>query len=83
MKSSLGKKKSIIQPAMPSPGEMRPASQQIEEAASGRRELDTGSMTDLFHRHAPPLFAYFRQHTASREEAEDLLHEVFTAALLR
>lgn len=40
-----------------------------------------GTMTELFHRHAPSLFAYFRQHTPSREDAEDLLHEVFAAAL--
>ena len=35
----------------------------------------------LFHRYAPSLFAYLRQHTASREDAEDLLHEIFTAAM--
>lgn len=60
---------------------MRPASPQMVELASGRREVDSGVMTELFHRHAPSLFAYFRQHTASREDAEDLLHEAFAAAL--
>jgi RNA polymerase sigma-70 factor (ECF subfamily) len=53
----------------------------MQETASGKRVLDTGTMTELFHRHAPALFAYFRQHIASREDAEDLLHEVFAAAL--
>lgn len=60
---------------------MRRALSQMEQSANREREADTGTMTDLFHRHAPSLFAYFRQHTASREDAEDLLHEVFTAAL--
>jgi len=35
----------------------------------------------MFYRSAPALFAYLRQHTASREDAEDLLHDVFLAAL--
>jgi RNA polymerase sigma-70 factor, ECF subfamily len=60
---------------------MRHTSPQMEEVPSESREPDTGTMTEVFHRHAPSLFAYFRQHTASREEAEDLLHEVFAAAL--
>jgi RNA polymerase sigma-70 factor (ECF subfamily) len=53
----------------------------MERPADRKEELDTGIMTELFHRHAPSLFAYFRQHTDSREDAEDLLHEVFTAVL--
>lgn len=35
----------------------------------------------LFHRHAPALFAFLRQRAASQEDAEDLLLEVFLAAL--
>ncbi len=35
----------------------------------------------LFYRYAASLFAYLRQHTASREDAEDLLHEIFAAAM--
>ena len=37
----------------------------------------------LFHRHAPPLFAFLCQRTTSQEDAEDLLLEVFVAALER
>ncbi len=48
---------------------------------------DTESTSDaqakmaLFYRYAPALFAFLRQHAASREDAEDLLHEIFVAAL--
>ena len=35
----------------------------------------------LYEKHAPIIFAYLRQHAPSREEAEDLLLEVFVAAL--
>lgn len=35
----------------------------------------------LFQRHAPAVFAYLRQQTTSREDAEDLLLEIFTAVL--
>jgi RNA polymerase sigma factor (sigma-70 family) len=35
----------------------------------------------LFHRHAPALFAFLRQQTSSREDAEDLLLEIFAAIL--
>jgi len=43
--------------------------------------MDRERTTEIFHRHAPSLFAYLRQHTETREDAEDLLHEVFVAAL--
>lgn len=36
---------------------------------------------DLYQRHSPALFAFLCQHTASREDAEDVLLEVFLAAL--
>lgn len=55
----------------------------MQEPTNGKRETDTEVATELFHRYAPTLFAYLRQHTASREDAEDLLHEVFAAALER
>src|SRR5579883_587658 len=35
----------------------------------------------LYERHAPALFAYLRQKTASREDAEDILAQVFVAAI--
>ena len=60
---------------------MRQEPPQMQEPTQEKRELDTSTMTELFHRHAPSLFAYLRQHSAAREDAEDLLHEVFAAAL--
>src|SRR5215472_7399771 len=39
--------------------------------------------TALYQEYAPILFAYLRQHTASLEDAEDLLVEVFLAAYER
>lgn len=39
------------------------------------------SLTILYNQHAPTIFAYLRFHTSSREDAEDLLLEVFLAAL--
>lgn len=36
---------------------------------------------ELFHHHAPAIFAFLRQQTSSREDAEDVLLEVFTAVL--
>jgi RNA polymerase sigma-70 factor (ECF subfamily) len=38
-------------------------------------------MEELFEQHSEKLFTYLRQHTASREDAEDILVETFTAAL--
>lgn len=35
----------------------------------------------LYAQHAPAIFAYLRQQTASREDAEDVLVEVFVAAV--
>lgn len=35
----------------------------------------------LYQQHAPPLFDYIRKHLASPEDAEDILVEVFVAAL--
>ena len=48
--------------------------------------LDISNVPDpptalLYTRYAPALFAYLRQHTTFREDAEDVLVEVFLAAL--
>ncbi|HEU5379639.1 MAG TPA: sigma-70 family RNA polymerase sigma factor [Ktedonobacteraceae bacterium] len=43
--------------------------------------LDNPSLALLYQRFAPVLFAYIYRHTSSREDAEDLLLEVFLAAL--
>lgn len=43
--------------------------------------LDHPSLATLYQRFAPVLFAYLYHHTSSREDAEDLLLEVFLAAL--
>lgn len=44
-------------------------------------ETQSAMAEELFHRHAPAIFAFLRQQTPSREDAEDLLLEVFTAIL--
>jgi RNA polymerase sigma factor (sigma-70 family) len=43
--------------------------------------LEHPSMTDIYERTAPMLFAYARSRLSSQEEAEDILVEVFLAAL--
>lgn len=46
------------------------------------RPTTTGRTTEeLFERHSETLFTYLRQHTPSREDAEDVLAETFMAAL--
>ncbi len=51
--------------------------QHVEEDSEGRK-----AMTEmLFHRHAAAIFAFLCQQSPSREDAEDLLLEVFSAAL--
>ena len=42
-----------------------------------------GEGTALYQRYAPAIFAYLLKQTASREDAEDLLLEVFLAAMER
>jgi RNA polymerase sigma-70 factor (ECF subfamily) len=44
-------------------------------------DLDDLSLATLYQCFAPVLFAYLYHHTSSREDAEDLLLEVFLAAL--
>jgi RNA polymerase sigma factor (sigma-70 family) len=48
-----------------------------------RIALDNPSLAGLYQRFAPLLFSYIYRHTSSREDAEDLLLEVFLAALER
>lgn len=43
--------------------------------------LDDDAAAVLYQRHSPSLLAYLRMHARSWEEAEDLLVEVFLAAL--
>lgn len=45
--------------------------------------LDNPSLAVLYQRFAPVIFAYLHRHLSSREDAEDLLLEVFLAALER
>lgn len=44
---------------------------------------DNSSLSALYQRFASSIFAYLYRHTPSREDAEDLLLEVFLAALER
>ena len=46
-----------------------------------RREPDDSPLATLYLQHAPTIFAYLRLHAASREDAEDILLEVFLEAL--
>jgi RNA polymerase sigma-70 factor (ECF subfamily) len=50
-------------------------------AESSDVSLEPASVGKLYQQHAPVLFAYLRRHTHSWEDAEDLLLEVFLAAL--
>ena len=45
--------------------------------------LDQASATALYHTYAPRVFGYLRRNTPVREDAEDLLGEVFLAAFER
>lgn len=40
-----------------------------------------GAIAELFEQHGEKLFAFLQMHTLSREDAEDILVETFTAAL--
>ncbi len=61
--------------------ELNPIQPQVNLPGAEEGTLDERAKAELFYRYAPALFAYLRQHTASREDAEDLLHEIFLAAL--
>ncbi len=43
--------------------------------------VNDAAIAKLYQRHAPALFTYLRLHTPAREDAEDMLVEVFLAAL--
>jgi RNA polymerase sigma-70 factor (ECF subfamily) len=47
----------------------------------GKKGLDEDAAAELYRRHAPSILAYLRMHMSSWEEAEDVLVEVFLAAL--
>jgi RNA polymerase sigma factor (sigma-70 family) len=51
--------------------------QHVEESGEGPQAL----AEMLFHRHAAAIFAFLCQHCPSREDAEDLLLEVFSAVM--
>lgn len=53
----------------------------MQQHVENADETRTATAEELFHRHAPAIFAFLRQRTSSREDAEDLLLEVFTAVL--
>ena len=46
-----------------------------------RALLEDAFYTDLYQRHAPGLFAYVYHQTASREDAEDIVLDVFLTVL--
>jgi DNA-directed RNA polymerase specialized sigma24 family protein len=46
-----------------------------------RTLLEDTFYTDLYQRHAPRLFAYVYRQTASREDAEDIVLDVFLMVL--
>lgn len=46
-----------------------------------RTLLEDAFYADLYQRHAPGLFAYVYRQTASREDAEDIVLDVFLTVL--
>ena len=48
-----------------------------------RALLEDAFYADLYRRHAPGLFAYIYRQTASREDAEDIVLDVFLTVLLQ
>jgi RNA polymerase sigma-70 factor, ECF subfamily len=57
---------------------MRPS---FSESAARRPGEDEPPAARLYQEHAAAIFAYLRLHLATREEAEDVLLDVFLAAL--
>jgi RNA polymerase sigma factor (sigma-70 family) len=51
--------------------------QHVEDDGEGQKAM----AEILFHRHAAAIFTFLCQHSPAREDAEDLLLEVFSAAL--
>jgi len=81
MKSSTAKETNAIQPHLQLPRKESWLSQPDEQTpARGPGKLNAEETRLLFQRYAPSLFTYLRLH-AAREDAEDLLHEIFQAAM--
>lgn len=55
--------------------------QPLPESSGARPGEDDPPSAQLYQEHAPAIFAYIRLRTATREEAEDILLEVFLTAL--
>src|SRR5690242_4760664 len=55
----------------------------LMERPSPDAHLDASAVAALYRQYAPTLLAYLRRHAASWEDAEDLLLEVFLAAIER
>ena len=53
----------------------------MQQQSEGDSESRKALAEALFQRYAPTIFAFLLQQTTSREDAEDILLEVFTAAL--
>lgn len=53
----------------------------MHQPVDGNGEGQQTLVEALFHRHAPAIFAFLRQQSSSREDAEDILLEVFAAVL--
>jgi RNA polymerase sigma factor (sigma-70 family) len=56
-------------------------SQEDEMQTQLKKEVGNSKATALYQRHAPAILAYLRMHLPSWEVAEDVLVEVFLAAL--
>lgn len=50
-------------------------------AGAGERPAEESPAADLYDRHGAFILAYLRRHAASREDAEDMLLDIFVAAL--
>lgn len=48
---------------------------------TGERPLEASPAADLYDRYGALILAYLRRHTASLEDAEDVLLDIFVAAL--
>jgi RNA polymerase sigma-70 factor (ECF subfamily) len=81
MKSLQAKEIHAIQPHLQLPRkEIRLTQPDTQAPAHEPGTLNAEETRLLFQRYAPSLFAYLRLH-AAREDAEDLLHEIFQAAM--
>ncbi|HET8845698.1 MAG TPA: RNA polymerase sigma factor [Ktedonobacteraceae bacterium] len=53
----------------------------MQQPVDNDDERQNALAEELFHRHAPALFAFLHRQVSSREDAEDLLLEIFTSIL--